>query len=291
MQTSDLASLLLSTFFTATPLLLAALGGMFSERSGVVQLGLEGLMLVGAFSAACMAHVFQSPWVGAMSGAFAGALLAAMYAFFVITCRSNQIVAGMALNLFASGAVPFFNKAFYGVTGSTPALDMDERFSSAPVWFAWVALILIAVWFNRVRSGLWVRVAGEHPRALEAAGISVLKTRWASVVMSGVMAGLAGASLSTFLASSYSREMTAGRGFMALAALILGKWRPLPTAAACLLFGFTDAIQSRLQGVPIWGIGPIPMQFIQILPYLVTLAVLAGFVGESRAPKVLGRSE
>ncbi len=291
MDSAWFVSVLESTMFTATPLLLAALGGLFSERSGVIQLGLEGLMLAGAFSAACLAHATQSPWMGAATGATVGALFAGFYAFIVLTCRANQVVAGMALNLLASGMVPFFNKAFYGVTGSTPALEMSARFRIAPVWICLVILIFCALWFRNVRSGLWVRVAGEHPTALETAGVSLSKVRWMSVLMSGLLAGLAGASLSTFLASSYSREMTAGRGFMALAALILGKWRPLPTAAACVLFGFTDAIQSRLQGVPLFGEYTIPVQFIQILPYLVTLTVLAGFVGESRAPKHLGRSD
>jgi simple sugar transport system permease protein len=133
-----------------------------------------------------------------------------------------------------------------------------------------------------------VNFAGEHPEALAAAGIRVNRVRWAAVLVSGALAGMGGASLSIFLSSSFSRDMTAGRGFMALAALIFGKWKPLPTALACLLFGFADAVQIRLQGVALWGDEPIPVQFIQILPYLVTIFVLAGFVGRSRAPKALG---
>jgi ABC-type uncharacterized transport system permease subunit len=283
-------SLVLSTLFAATPLLLAALGGLLSERSGVIQLGLEGLMLLGAFVGACVAHSTHSPWIGALAGAGIGALFAAFYGFFVLVCKSDQVVASMALNLLATGIVPFFNKAWYGVSGSTPALEINERFTSAPLWMAITLLVFFAIWFKYLRSGLWVQVAGEHPKALETSGISALKTRWVAVVLSGVLAGLGGVALSTFLSSSFSRDMTAGRGFMALAALILGKWKPIPTAFACLLFGFTDVLQGRLQGVAIFGDWVMPVQFIQILPYGVTLAILAGFVGESRAPRALGRS-
>ena len=144
------------------------------------------------------------------------------------------------------------------------------------------------LWMKYTRGGLWLSFAGEHPEALDAAGIRVNRVRWAAVLMSGALAGLGGASLSVFLASSFSRNMTAGRGFMALAALIFGKWKPVPTAVACLLFGFAEAVQIRLQGVSLWGGNPIPVQFIQIFPYVVTVLVLAGFVGRSRAPKALG---
>jgi len=151
-----------------------------------------------------------------------------------------------------------------------------------------LAVVLVVAWLKYARSGLWVAFAGEHPEALGAAGVSVRAVRWASVLASGFLAGLGGASLSVFLSSSYSRNMTAGRGFIALAALILGKWRPLPAALACILFGLTDAAQIRLQGIEIPGVGAVPVQFIQILPYVVTLVVLAGFVGAARAPKALG---
>jgi simple sugar transport system permease protein len=137
-------------------------------------------------------------------------------------------------------------------------------------------------------SGLWVRFAGEKPEALNAAGVRVNRVRWMAVLTSGALAGLGGASLSIFLSSAFSRNMTAGRGFMALAAMIFGKWKPIPTAIACLLFAFADALQIQLQGVVLWGTEPVPVQFIQILPYVMTILVLAGVVGQSRAPRALG---
>jgi general nucleoside transport system permease protein len=280
--------LLASTLRVSTPLIFAALGGMFSERSGVINIALEGLMLVGAFGAAVVTYVTHSPWLGWAGGVSAGILLAAIYALFVIWLRANQIVAGTAINMLALGLTPFLCKILYDVTGQTPAIPMDERFQSAPLYLSWALVGFCWLWMKYTRGGLWVSFAGEHPEALDAAGVRVNRVRWAAVLISGALAGMGGASLSIFLASSFSRNMTAGRGFMALAALIFGKWRPLPTAIACLLFGFAEAVQIRLQGVHLAGGKPIPVQFIQILPYVVTVLVLAGFVGRSRAPKALG---
>ena len=144
------------------------------------------------------------------------------------------------------------------------------------------------LWLKYTAAGLRLTFAGEHPVALEAAGIRINRVRWLAVLLSGALAGMGGAALSVCLSSSFSRNMTAGRGFMALAALIFGKWKPVPTALACLLFGFSEAVQIRLQGVSLWGHQPISVQFIQILPYVVTMLVLAGFVGRSRPPKALG---
>jgi simple sugar transport system permease protein len=266
--------LLESTLRVSTPLIFAALGGMFSERAGVINIALEGLMLMGAFAAAVGTYVAHSPWLGSATGMAAGILLAAIYGLFVISLRANQIVAGTAINMLALGLTPFMCKVLYDVTGQTPAIPIGERFQSAPLYLCWIMVGVCWLWMKYTRGGLWVSFAGEHPEALDAAGIRV--------------AGMGGASLSVFLASSFSRNMTAGRGFMALAALIFGKWKPVPTAIACLLFGFAEAVQIRLQGVSLWGGKPIPVQFIQILPYLVTILVLAGFVGRSRAPKALG---
>jgi ABC-type uncharacterized transport system permease subunit len=283
-----IVQLLSSTLRVSTPLIFAALGGMMSERSGVINIALEGMMLIGAFGAAIGTLATHSPWLGSACGMAAGLLLAALYALFVIRLRANQIVAGTAINMLALGLTPCLCKVLYDVTGSTPAIPLSERFHSAPLYLGWVLVALSVLWMKYSPAGLWVSFAGEHPEALEAAGIRVNRVRWVAVLLSGALAGLGGASLSVFLSSSFSRNMTAGRGFMALAALIFGKWRPLPTALACLLFGFADAVQIRLQGVVIWGTSPIPVQFIQILPYIVTMLVLAGFVGRSRAPKALG---
>lgn len=278
-----------STARLATPLAFAAMGGLLSERSGIVNIALEGKMLVGAFAAGVVAYATGSPWLGLWGGALAGTALAALYAICVLPLRANQIVAGTGINMLALGIVPFAGKILYDVTGSTPALDIDQRFAMAPMPLAFASVLIIAALLKFTRAGLWVRFAGEHPEALAAAGVSVAKVRWAAVLAAGFLAGMGGASLSIFLASSFSRNMTAGRGFIALAALILGKWRPVPAMLACLLFGLADAVQIRLQGLEFAGVGKVPVQFIQILPYVVTLIVLAGFVGRARAPKALGQ--
>ncbi len=277
-----------STLRGSTPMLFAALGGFVCERSGVINIALEGLMLVGAFAAASAGYASGNAWVGMGAGVLAGVAFAAIYALSVIPMRANQIVAGTAINLLAAGATPFLSKLFFSSGRSTPGLEIGARFQSAPMWIAVGLVLLAALWSRSTPSGLWVRFAGENPEALAAAGVRVNRVRWFAVLTSGALAGLGGASLSTFLASSFSQNMTAGRGFMALAALIFGKWRPIPAALACLLFGLTDAVQVRLQGVVLWGSDPVPVQFIQILPYVFTVFVLAGFVGQSRAPKSLG---
>lgn len=282
--------LLLSTLRLATPLIFAALGGLLSERSGVVNIALEGKMLVGAFFGAAVAHYAASPWIGLAAGGGAGALLGFLYGWLAVTLKSDQIVAGTGINMLAYGIPPFVAKILFDVTGSTPALGIEERFHVAPLYLAFGAAALIWLWLRYTRSGLWLMFAGEHPAALAAAGIRVARLRWTAVVAAGLLSGVGGATLSTFLSSSYSRNMTAGRGFIALAALILGKWRPLPAVLACVLFGLTDAAQIRLQGIEMAGIGKVPVQFIQILPYVVTLVVLAGFVGRAKAPSALGRS-
>ncbi len=283
-----IGQLLASTFRMATPLIFAATGGLISERSGVINIALEGMMLSGAFAAAAGTHAFHSPWIGAACGLGAGLVMAILYAICVIPLRANQIVAGTAINLLALGVTPFLCKLLYDATGSTPAIPMEERFQVAPMYLCWLLAAAVWFWMKYTRGGLWLGFAGEHPEALETAGVRVVWVRWAAVLASGALAGLGGASLSIYLASGFSRNMTAGRGFMALAALIFGKWKPIPTVLACLLFGLTEAAQIRLQGVVLWGTQPIPVQFIQILPYVVTVLVLAGFVGRARPPKALG---
>lgn len=288
MSWEGLVQVLGSTLRVSTPLIFAVMGGLLSERSGVIQIALEGLMLIGAFFAAAVAHSTQSPILGACAALFAGATFASIYAFFVIEWRADQIVTGTAINFLAAGATPYLCKILYDSSGGTPSLGLDARFQFAPVVLAWVLVGVIFYWLEWTSSGLWVRFAGENPQALESSGVNVNRVRWFSVICSGIFAGLGGACLSIFLSSSFSRNMTAGRGFMALAALIFGKWRPLPAAGACLLFGLADALQIRLQGIVLWGSEPVPVQFIQILPYALTVLVLAGFVGQSRSPKALG---
>ncbi len=282
--------LLSATLRVSTPLIFAAMGGLFCERAGVINIALEGLMLSGAFGAAVGTLVTHSPWLGALCGMAAGLALAALYGLCVIQLRANQIVTGTAINMLAMGLAPFLCKVFYDVTTSTPAIPLEERFQSAPLYLCWVVVGICWLVMNRMPAGLWIGFAGEHPEALAAAGIGVNRVRWLAVLLSGVLAGLGGASLSIFLASAFSRNMTAGRGFMALAALIFGKWKPVPAALGCLLFGFTEALEIRLQGIRLWGGQPLPVQFIQALPYLITILVLAGFLGHSRPPRALGTS-
>ncbi|HSU54637.1 MAG TPA: ABC transporter permease [Candidatus Dormibacteraeota bacterium] len=278
-----------ATLRVSTPLVFAAIGGLLSERAGVINIALEGMMLIGAFGAAAGALATHSPWLGAFIGSGCGILLAAVYALFAIQFRANQIVAGMAINLLALGITPFLCKLFYDVTGSTPALGLDQRFQVAPFYACWMLVGLVFLWTKYSRGALRLSFAGEHPEALESAGVRVNRIRWVAVLASGALAGLGGATLSICLASSFSRNMTAGRGFMALAALIFGKWKPLPAAGACLLFGFAEAVQIRLQGVTVWNGKAVPVEMVQVLPYLVTMLVLAGFVGRARPPAALGK--
>lgn len=281
-------ALFASTLRVSTPLIFAAMGGLFCERSGVINIALEGMMLMGAFAGAVAAFSFHSAWLGLACAAVAGVVFAAIYALCVIQLRADQIVAGMAMNLLALGLTPFLCKVLYDVTGSTPQIPLEHRFQIAPVFLALALVAACHFWFRFSRAGLRLSFAGEHPGALAAAGIRVNTIRWLAVLCGGALAGAGGATLSVYLSSSFSREMTAGRGFIALAALITGKWRPMPAAVACLVFGFAEAAQIRLQGLHLWGNFEIPVQFIQTLPYVVTVLVLAGALGRSKPPAALG---
>ena len=279
---------ILSVLRMSTPLIFAAMGGLLSERSGVINIALEGLMLVGAFTAAVITLWSGEPEYGFLAAGLAGAFMGFLYALSVIHGRSNQIVAGTALNLFVMGMIPLLLKLLYDSTGGTPSFAAEDRFQTFPLWFVFICAGTVWFLMRRMRQGLWISFAGENPPALDAAGVSVLKVRYVAVTMAGLLAAWGGASLSVFLASGYSRNMVAGRGFMALAALILGKWRPPLALAACLFFGLMEAMQIRLQGASI-GSMAVPAQLVQVIPYLATIVVLAGFVGQSRAPKAIGQ--
>lgn len=281
-------SLLTATLRLSAPLIFAALGGYLSEKSGVINLALESFLLVGAFSAASIAFVSSSAWLGWIAAFVFGCAFAALYAFCVIEGRTDQVVAGTAFNLLAIGFIPYLSKIFFDSTGSTPSLPLEDRFSFEPLLWLLMVLALVLFISRKTRAGLWLIVAGEHPEALRSSGLSPRQVRWIAVTLGGGLAAWGGATLSLALASSYSPLMSAGRGFMALAALIFGRWKPGLTVMACLLFGLTDAMQIRLQGTSI-GSFTIPVQFIQILPYVVTLLALGGFMGASRAPKELGK--
>jgi simple sugar transport system permease protein len=279
--------LLFSAIRLATPLLLAALGGLFSERSGVINIALEGLMLAGAFTAAAMTYYAGSPWVGLVSGIAAGMAVAAIHAVACIRFKADQVVSGTAINILMLGVPALLSGAFFLSSGSTPQIPQENLLPLAPVVIAFALVPLTWYVLNRTPFGLRLRAVGENPEAADAAGVRVQAMRYAAVLLSGALAGIGGAYLSIGQSSLFTRNMTAGRGFIALAALIFGKWRPVQTMLACLLFGLTEAIAIQLQGVRFGG-EEIPNQFIQIIPYLLTIIVLAGFIGQSRAPRALG---
>jgi simple sugar transport system permease protein len=279
--------LLFSAIRLATPLLLAALGGMFSERSGVINIALEGLMLAGAFTAASVTWYSESPWVGLASAIVAGAAIASIHAVACIRYRADQVVSGTAINILLTGVPALLSGAFFLSSGSTPQVPKENLIPVTPVV---IAFLLVPVsWYVLYRTpfGLRLRAVGENPEAADAAGVSVNRMRYTAVLLSGALAGIGGAYLSIGQSSLFTRNMSAGRGFIALAALIFGKWRPVQTMLACLLFGFTEAIAIQLQGVHFGG-EEIPNQFVQMIPYVLTIVVLAGFIGQSRAPRSLG---
>ncbi len=278
----------LSILRMATPLIFATMAGLLCERSGVVNIALEGLLLMGAFVAAATGFYFHSAWIGWALAGISGIILSCLLAWLTIQKKSDQVISGMAINLLVFGTIPFLSKVIFNSTGSTPGMALENRFTIEPIFMAFAVVILISIFLRSTYLGLWLTFAGENPESLNASGISTYKIRWFSVLTAGGLAAWGGASLSVFLASSYSPQMSGGRGFMALAALILGRWHPWKSLLACLFFGMTDALQIRLQGAPIFGL-TLPVQWIQMLPYLVTIVALAGFLGASRAPRALGK--
>jgi ABC-type uncharacterized transport system permease subunit len=276
-------ALLFSTIRLATPLLLAALGGLYSERSGVINIALEGLMLAGAFTAAVVTHFSHNPWIGLLSAMVVGAAFAFVHAFVCIQGKADQVVSGMAINILFLGLPALLSGALFDSTGATPQLPQEDLMPIAPIVLAFLLVPITQYILYRTPFGLRLRAVGENPEAADTAGIRVLAMRYTGVVMSGVLAAIGGAYLSIGQSSLFTRNMTAGRGFIALAALIFGKWRPVQTMLACLLFGFAEAVAIQMQGV-----APIPVEFIQMIPYVLTIVVLAGFIGLSRPPRALG---
>ncbi|HQX55557.1 MAG TPA: ABC transporter permease [Pyrinomonadaceae bacterium] len=287
--------LLFSTIRLATPLIFAALGGMFSERAGVINIALEGLMLTGAFTAAVATYELNNPYLGFVCGLAAGAFVAAIFAVAVIKFEADQVVAGFAVSLLMLGLPAVISSRLYDSAGSTQQIakqfllpEYYNRVSIASI----LAFALVPVcWYVLYKTpfGLRIRAAGENPEAADAAGVNVIKLRYIAVILSGVLAAAGGAYLSIGQSSLFTRGMTAGRGYIALAALILAKWKPIPVLFACLFFGFTEALAIQMQGVIKMPSGEdVPVQFIQMIPYVLTIIVLAGFIGLSRAPKALG---
>jgi len=300
-------SLVFSTIRLATPLVWAAIGGLYSERAGVINIALEGLMLAGAFTAAAVTFYTHSPWAGVGAAMMAGAFFAMVLAVVCIRFKANEVVAGTGINILFLGLPAVLSAALFLSSGSTPQIPREELLPTlsqllpiAPRWriltdvsvislLAMLVVGLTSYVLYRTPFGLRLRSVGENPGAADAAGIRVNRIRYTGVILSGVLAGVAGAYLSIGQSSLFTRNMTAGRGFIALAALIFGKWRPVQTMLACVLFGFADALTIQMQGVVKLPSGEdVPVQFIQMIPYLVTIVVLAGFIGQSRAPGALG---
>lgn len=278
-----------STVRLSTPLILAALGGMFSERSGVINIALEGMMLAGAFTAAAVTYAVGNPFVGLLAGMGAGVVIAGIHALACIRYHADQVVTGTAINILMIGVPPLLSGAFFLSSGSTPQIPRGHLIPWTPIVIAFALVPITWYVLYNTPFGLRLRSVGENPEAADAAGVRVTRMRYAGVLLSGLLAGIGGAYLSIGQSSLFTRNMTSGRGFIALAALIFGKWRPVQTMLACLLFGFTEAVTIQMQGVVKLPSGEdIPVQFIQMVPYVLTIIVLAGFIGSSRPPRALG---
>lgn len=285
---------LLQTLRIAVPYLFAAGGGVVAERAGIVSLTLEGFMLTGAFTAALGSYASGSPWIGVLCGVGGGLLAATLHAAACIRFKADQIVIGVAVNLLAVGGTRFFLQLAFDSSSNSPRLPGFDAAGSDPVaatlvnplvWLAVLTLPALAWTIGRTRFGLRVRAVGEHPAAAATVGVPVARVRWIAVLASGGLAALGG----TYLAldqHQFTDSMTAGRGFIALAAVIFGRWDPLRAGAACLLFAAAEALQIRLQAAEV-----IPTQFVAMIPYALTIVALAGVVGRSVPPAALGRRD
>ena len=315
MDEALIGGLLASTLRVSTPLIFCALAGLLSERSGVVDIGLEGKMLFAAFAAGAAGATYGSTLVAVFAAIAIAVALAWTHGLACVSFRGDQVVSGVAINIFAAGLTVVLGIAWFSQGGQTPTVSNDVRI--APLFpglveslqgipwlgtvvgqgflghnaLVYVALGLVpAVWWLlfRTRFGLRLRAVGENPLMVDAAGVSVVRLRYTALTLNGILCGLAGSYLVLAQSASFSPNMTAGRGFMALAALIFGRWHPVGALWACLLFGFLDATAIRLQGVALPVIGEVPVQAIQALPYVLTVVLLAGFIGKAVAPKALG---
>jgi len=286
----------------ATPIALAAMGGAFSERSGVINIGLEGMILTGAFAGVLGSYYTGNPWVGVLLAVVLGGLLGGLFALFAIKFKANHVVAGVGLNILALGATTWLMQVLWGSRGSSPNVAGLKEISipvikdipvigsiigtQSPLVYLMFFLI-IGGWLLLFKTplGLRIRMTGEHPEAADTLGIKVKRMQYLSVILSGAFSGLGGVYLSLGHLNWFSMNMSAGRGYMALAANTFGQWNPLGGLAASFLFSFTDAVQMRLQGMNL----NIANELIQMLPYLLTIIILAGAVLRSRPPEALGQ--
>lgn len=296
-------------------LLFACLAGLFSERSGIADIGLEGKMLIAAFVSAAIAYETGSAWVGVLAGCAAALVFAMIHGVATIIYRGDQIITGVAINFLASGLTVVIGHAIYHKGGQTPTLSGNARFSEITLPFAdavadvpilgpiyselisghkslvYIAFLIVpVVWWilYRTRFGLRLRAVGENPASVDTAGVSVYAMRFKALMITGLLCGFAGAYLSTAQAAGFGKEMTAGRGYIALAALIFANWRPIHAMGACVLFGFLEAISNLYPNIDIFGLFTIPVQFTQALPYILTVVILAGFIGKAIPPKAVG---
>jgi simple sugar transport system permease protein len=315
MDYATLLQLLDSTLRLATPLLLACLAGLFSERAGIFDIGLEGKMLMAAMSAGAVAAITGSVWIGLLAAILGSLLFALVHGLASITFRGNQLISGVALNFVAAGITVLIAQAMFGQGGRTPPLSGAARFNpidlpgatalanvpligplyaeviSGHTILVYVAVLLVPLsWWvlYRTRFGLRLRAVGENPASVDTAGVSVVRLRYAAVIITGILCGLAGAYMSTGLQAGFGRDMTAGRGYIALAALIFAKWRPWYCLWATLLFGFFQALALRPDVIQSWAGLPIPVSAIEALPYILTVVVLAGLVGKAIPPRAGG---
>ena len=288
------------TLMYSTPLIFGALGGMVSERSGVVNIGIEGMMTVGASTGVCAAYFSGNPWIGFLAAGLAGGIIALLHAIASVSFKADQTISGIAINLMGSGIALFMCSLLFNGATHTPAVDrklpkiFGNRVFSNPILnnlnvditviLALVFTVVLWFVFYKTKWGLRVRAVGEHPAAADTLGINVTFTRYLCVVLSGILSGFGGASVTLAIISQFSPTAISGQGFIALAAVIFGKWTPHGVYGACLLFGFAQALSIMLGG----GDVAIPSQILAMLPYVLTIIVLIVFVGRSVAPKASG---
>ncbi|WP_026477936.1 ABC transporter permease [Alkaliphilus transvaalensis] len=277
-------SMLYATLRAATPLIITAIGGLIAERSGIINIALEGKMLMGAFTAVVVSYYTGNPWLGVLGAIIAGGIMALIHGVVSIKYKANQVVSGTAINILAGGLTIFLLQIIFGVAGTSPQVKKLPAWGPFhPIVYFGILLVFVTHYVIYYTSwGLRVRAIGEHPSAADTVGINVIKMRYICVIISGMLAGLAGAALSLGDLNVFVKGMTSGRGYIALAAMIFGKWTPIGALGASLLFGYSTALQMGLQG------RGIPSQIVQMIPYIFTMIALAGFVGKSTPPAALG---